>query len=294
MDINRFLFQISNQIVRTQAIDKKSNKITKELDRLTSLPLKGLYTKLNPEGRFVVRVDDYPRLDHKFEDFKKFHLLTKKYRIDFLLCVSPYENFYGSDIDFFKSEYFDYLLKEQIEFGLHGLTHQRRNGKSEILLMGTRELGEKIEEMLDFFTKYSNFRKVFIPPFNHLDYDTFIELSRHFEIVTGGPETLELFGVYPPMILNSCAYLPSYYGFYGRSKRINDFLKSGRTYFNNLMPITLHWSWESKDDFKNLKILLQNISGKTRTWKKTIELFKTQRNSWMFWYKKNNEMDTYD
>jgi len=286
MNINRFLCQINKHIVRKQVKDKKSKKITKVLDRLTSFPWKGLYANLNPERKFIIRVDDYPRLDHKFDDFKRFHLLTKKYKINYLLCVTPFENFYGREVDFFNSEYFDYLLKEQIEFGLHGLTHQRRKGKSEVLLMGIQELRERIVEILKLFSKYSNFRNVFIPPFNQLDYDTFIELSRHFEVVTGGPETLHLFGAYPPMILNSCAYLPSYYGFYGRSERINEFLKSGKTYFNNLMPITLHWAWESRDNFENLNNLLLSISGKTRTWKKTIELFKTHRNIWRSWFKR--------
>ena len=197
-----------------------------------------------------------------------------------MLCVTPFEKFYGAEVDFFNSEYFDYLLKEKIEFGVHGFTHQRRKGKSEILLMGKQKLRERISKTLELFSRFPNFRRVFIPPFNQLDYDTYIELSRHFRIVTGGPETLHLFGAYPPMILNTCAYLPSYFGFYGRSERINEFLRSGKTYFNNLMPITLHWAWETRDNFENLNTLLLNISGRTRTWKKTIESFKTHKNIW--------------
>ncbi len=270
MEINRFLCQINKHIVRTQVKNKKSKKITIVLDRLTSFPWKGLYTKLNPERKFIIRVDDYPRLDHKFDNFKRFHLLTKKYKIDYLLCVTPFEKFYGREIDFLNSEYFDFLLKEHIEFGLHGFTHQRRKDKSELLLMGIQKLRKRVLKILNMFSEYSNFRKVFIPPFNQIDYDTFIELSRHFEIVTGGPESLYLFGAYPPMILNGCAYMPSYYGFYGRSERINEFLKN-RTYFNNLMPITLHWAWECKDNYENLNNLLKNFSTKTRTWKNFIE-----------------------
>ncbi|MEM2954948.1 MAG: DUF2334 domain-containing protein, partial [Candidatus Nanoarchaeia archaeon] len=150
------------------------------------------------------------------------------------------------------------ISKENVEIALHGFTHQtiNKNFNTELIGLTKKELEEKILETINVLRPLNIKPEVFIPPFNTLDKLSISTLSKYFKLICGGPESIEFLNLLPPQKIDSVFYVPSYEGAYGTAKNIIKFIKKVKSIKKKIViPLTLHWAWEYKYNFKNLENL---------------------------------------
>ena len=94
-------------------------------------------------------------------------------------------------------------------------------------------------------------------------------------MMTGGEESIRYLGYYFGIIpMGNILYVPSYPPLYGKAEGIYHFIKE-----KNLedMPIsfplciTLHWSWEVEQGFKNVRKLATFMAKRIANWEKLVE-----------------------
>lgn len=232
--------------------DIRNPRVSKVMSRLS---------RTAGEGDFIVRVDDFPRGDRRFSEYEQFHRIMVQHNVPYILGVTPFETYFTGSGEF--SERMGFLVEHNIRFGLHGLTHQ----PGELRRIGLTAAASMISDVVPVLKQLAGFLPVYIPPFNDIFWPEYVMLSRYFNAVTGGPESIKTMGLFPPCKLKGTWYLPSYWGFYGRSADILGFLDSGMAgKTRRPMPITLHWAWEADDDFRDLRRLLSRLRGRVSDW----------------------------
>jgi len=217
--------------------------------------------------KFLLRVDDFPREGVLSERFYEFHDILNEYKIPYLLGVTPKP--YGRNLTDSELKILKDVSKDKVEFALHGFTHKTRNKKikSELIGMAEEELLEKIKTGLEFLNDFNI--KIFIPPFNTIDYKSYQIVSSKFQCICGGKETIKYLGFLPtPCFLMGKIYIPSYYPVYARSEEILRYIKEtlNKIEENIFVPLTLHWTWETKNNFASLKELAKEISDRVIPW----------------------------
>ena len=266
--INKFIFQ------------KKTNIYKRVLFKILELrkKLKQVFdVSVNGEIKFLLRVDDFPRHDLPTEKFFRFYEIFEKYQIPFLLGVTPFIS--KEPMDYKNKEYrkltdkeFNFLqesTKEVVEVALHGFHHKKikKNVKSELIGMTEKKLEEKIilslKELADFDVK------VFIPPFNTIDEDSFKVVSKYFVCISAGREAIPYLGFrLTPSYFYNILYIPSYEPAYGYAFEVSEYVDKLLEIKDNIVvPLTLHWSWEVKDDFKYVKVLAEKIEDRVIKWR---------------------------
>lgn len=228
--------------------------------------------------KFIIRVDDFPRWDIPSEKFIEFHNILKRFDSTYILGVIPNLSLEPTEMLNKKTRY---LTQEEIEMlklvkaeggtiALHGLTHQtiRRGSHSEFVGLAAELVEEKIKTGLHLLEEYGFKTQIFIPPFNTIDKSNLRMLVRYFSIICGGPETLPLLGNRP--VLERGLYIPSYPPFYNKAIKILEYLKDSGQRLKEVVPITLHWAWELKNNFKDVYKLCRFIAGKTYSYMELI------------------------
>jgi hypothetical protein len=126
------------------------------------------------------------------------------------------------------------------------------------------DLDEKINDIPS-----TNLPFAFIPPFNSIGPQQILFLSKRFRVICGGPETARFTGRHcgPVALKNNSWYFPSFYPFYANSRFLlkRDLLRKA-TVYKAFICITLHFTEEAKDDFKNLKKLLPSFPNRPLPW----------------------------
>jgi hypothetical protein len=239
---------------------------------------KDFNVRTNSSPVFLVRVDDFPRWDLLTKDFLRFHEVLLKHDIPYLLGVIPFRSqnplmpsnksfrkLRPADLDILSN-----LKLSGVNIAMHGVTHQtvRSFRKSEIIGVSKSILEKRITAGLKELNSHGIQTDIFIPPFNSFDLASAEILCKYFKIICGGPESVPLIGLKTaPSFIGDTLYMPSYYPAYGRSKQIIPFVERVKQLDEFVVvPITLHWAWESNNAFSALGDFCKSISGRVISW----------------------------
>jgi len=224
--------------------------------------------------QFLLRVDDFPRCDMSFADFVKFYDIIRKLDIPFVLGVTPFlacscyesRTFSAEEVSFLKHAVYD-----KISLSLHGFTHKKYEGRKvigEIDGYKNEEIEFLVFQAKNLFDEYKiSFPDSFIPPFNVINLESINILQKYFSVIFGGPlslTTLGPFGVGEK--IKNVIYLPSYEPFYGRCSYFLNELSKILTEREVIIPLTIHWAWETSDNFASLKVLLRQLKDRFVTY----------------------------
>ena len=235
--------------------------------------IKSLFgTNNDGQVRFLLRVDDFPRFGVESEMFYEFHNILKRNNIPYLLAVTPKpgnRELTLSEVNILKD-----ISKDKVEFALHGFTHQikNKNIKSEIIGMKESEIHKEINNNLEYLKDFNI--NVFVPPFNSIDLKSYKIISQKFKCICGGRETIKYLGFwFTPCFLMNSLYVPSYYPVYGKANEILEYIvnKLNKIKENIIVPLTLHWTWEIKNNFKHTELLIESIKDKVIAWNKFLK-----------------------
>lgn len=222
----------------------------------------------------LVRVDDFPRVNMNLKDFKMFDSIMKKFNIPYLLGVTP--NLCLDPLNWNSTRYHKLTREEiktlrnlgDVEIAMHGVTHQTyRYGfvkrllgfHSEFAGLDGEQTASKLDLGLKLFESYGIEKpRILIPPFNTFDESNLEVFKKYFKFVTGGPETKKA------IKKRDAGRLIISDGFhYGHSYDI--FVEPDDFESDGYCCVTLHWGWETEDNFLALKKLLE-FEGKVASW----------------------------
>lgn len=223
----------------------------------------------------LVRVDDFPRVNMNLEDFKMFDSIMKRFEIPYLLGVTPYPclNPLNSKSTKFRKltsgEIKTLHSLKDVELAMHGVTHQTCDYGyfkkvfgyySEFVGIGRQATIAKLSMGFKLFKEYKLKKpRMFIAPSNRFDEENLEVFRKYFEFVMGGPETKKA------IKKKKAADLILSDGFhYGHSYDI--FIEPDVFESDECCCITLHWGWETDNDFLSLKKLLVELEGKVASW----------------------------
>ncbi len=137
-----------------------------------------------------------------------------------------------------------------------------RVAATEIVGLRNSELSRRIERGVERLRSIDVVPRSYIPPYNGIDSTALDVLSRHFDVVFGGPESVRWLGCLPgPCRLRNAWYLPSYPPAYGKASEVVGFVQRIRHRRGPLLvPLTLHWSWEREDRFESVRTLARALA----------------------------------
>lgn len=228
----------------------------------------------NTKTRFLIRVDDFPRWDLNSYEYLEFHEIMKQFDVPYIVGVTPFLSFNENKYIQISEEDINIIKQHDLKIAVHGFNHYNygdAKNTSELAAYSDEVLEKLILKTKDFFISNGIcMPKTFISPYNAMNFSNYKVLSKYFTVITGGPLTLNtmpeakyVMGVF----LEDSLYLPSYYPFYGTSREVIYGLK--KNVFNSksiIIPITLHWAWEKRDNYKKLKELLTLIKDEVISW----------------------------
>jgi predicted ATP-grasp superfamily ATP-dependent carboligase len=244
---------------------------------------------LGQEGsgpRFLVRVDEFPYssgLDNpKFglEASRRFHAVMAEERVPHLMSVVPQwthdvlnpEGSGGRPLDDEDQALIAQMREDGVTFAQHGHTHRTRAAdprhQSELCGLSAPELDELLEEGRTKLAEAGISTRILVPPFNRFDAEQWPVLSRRYDIVTGGPESVMLMGFHGgPQWRGPAVYLPCYAPLYDTAANVlpaaSAMIERG---FGGWIPIVLHSGWEVDDDYAGLRTLARRIAPYSASW----------------------------
>jgi peptidoglycan/xylan/chitin deacetylase (PgdA/CDA1 family) len=248
--------------------------------------------------RVLLRVDEFPHArafdsagPFGTDNFKRFHAVLAEAGIPYLLAITPRVSRDYLDPTVTESRPLDdaelaqlqALRDEGVMFGLHGLDHRTRHASprrhSELCGLGADALGRRLDAARRTFDDLGLPTPVFVPPFNRFDASQYRQLARRFEVVCGGPESVQLLGFdITPAWRGDAVYLPSYPPLYGHAVEVATGVERLAELEAALWaPATLHWGWETRDGFDSLRRLCRTLAGRTATWPEFLAAVESSR-----------------
>ncbi len=241
--------------------------------------------------RFLVRVDEFPHwladdepARYGTEAFKRFHAILSEHGVPYLLAVVPRPSerpldprgtacraLTDSDLDTLRA-----LQADGVELAIHGLDHRTRDAhprrQSELLGRGAAELTERLALADLALAPLGERPRVFVPPWNRFDRAQWPVLSRRFDIVCGGPESVMQVGFHAaPTWWDDAVYLPSYAPFYEHAERVLPAVRDAvDRQGGGWIPIVLHWGWEVDDAWEHLPGLARALAGRAAPWREFL------------------------
>lgn len=180
----------------------------------------------------------------------------------------------------------DGLRRTGAEIAIHGFSHKGRFGpfESELLQMNYAELLDKLVALSGSVVFRNNPPRAFIPPFNAIAGEQISFLAHHFDIVTGGSETMRFTDHFagPVAMKEGGWYVPASYPYYNKASvilRMGLIEQLART--NGFVCLALHMTEEAQDDFAGLARLLDALPFAPISW----QLF-TKANTGTSYFKK--------
>jgi hypothetical protein len=219
--------------------------------------------------RFLLRVDDYPRVDVGPDVFARFHAIVRAASVPYVLGAIPLPanpRRPGDPGREWTDEERAVLAEARphVEIALHGLTHRAGAGPvpGEIVDRDPESLAREVDEGRRRLEALGYGVPTFIPPFNAVDRRALAVLAPRFRAVHGGPESVRWLGcVAGPCRLDDVWFLPSYPPAYGRAADVLRFVTAvGHRRTPLLIPVTLHWAWEVADGFESVRRLVAALS----------------------------------
>ncbi len=237
--------------------------------------------------RFLVRVDEFPHFQawddparYGTERYERFHEVMNAAGLEYLVAVLPRVSREPLDpagkesraLDAGELEMLRRIAGERVSFGLHGLDHRTRflspRRHSELCGLGVGETVALLDRALVELAPYGIRPQVFVPPYNRFDAAQFDALARRFEVVCGGPESIGTMGFHrSPQWRGETVYLPSYLPMYGTAAEALPAARRAIELGAGVwVPIVLHWGWEMRDDWEQLKRLAELIAPYAASW----------------------------
>ena len=238
--------------------------------------------------RFLVRVDEFPHYEaiadpRRFgtESFAGFHALLREHGVPYLiaglptLAADPLDpaGRGGRTLDEGEALMLRRIAAEDVTVALHGYDHRTRRAgprrRSELAGLAPAELHRRLDAGEAVLAQLGLPRpRVFVPPYNHFDRRQYVELARRYDVICGGPETVETLGFSrTPARLGNAVYLPAYPPLYGTAAEVEPaarrLIETGRARW---VPIVLHWGWEIDRGFDDLRRLAALLAPHAARW----------------------------
>jgi Uncharacterized protein conserved in bacteria (DUF2334) len=237
--------------------------------------------------RVLVRVDEFPHAgawdpEHRYSvsAYEQFHELLGQHEVPYLVAVCARVARAYLDPDASESRPLDdrelamlrRLADDGVAFAVHGYDHRSRarepRRRSELAGLGPAAVDELLERSAAELAQAGVEARVFVPPFNRFEARHYPVLAGRFDVVCGGPETVPLLGFHrTPLWRGDAVYLPSYQPLYGRAGEVavelERLIDRGTAIW---APVTLHWSWEADDGWRDLRRLAGVLSRCAVAW----------------------------
>jgi Uncharacterized protein conserved in bacteria (DUF2334) len=235
--------------------------------------------------RFLIRVDEFPY--HSAFDYPEVYGLaaSKSFHdamngVPYLMSIVPQLTHRATDpnahggrsLGSAEIEFIEEMRHDRVTFAQHGTTHRtryaRRRRHSELCGLTLAETDALLERGRRALEDIGVRPRVFVPPFNRFDAAQWPVLSRRFDVVCGGPESVALMGFHGgPLWRGTAVYLPCYSPLYGNAQQALSAAQSViRMSPGTWVPIVLHMGWEVEDGFRALRQLTQAINAYAADW----------------------------
>lgn len=255
---------------------------------------------LDQRPRLLVRVDEFPHYlagdqpeRYGTAKFRRFQEILKDAGVAHLVAVVPRpattpldpQQRQNRPLDAGEQAMLDELANAHVALGLHGYDHRTRHRKprrhSELCGLPRQELELRLDRAIGALEDMTVRPRVFVPPFNRFDPHQYPVLARRFDVVTGGPETVPLFGYHrPPCWRGEAVYLPCYPPLYGKAATILPAVQRIMRHAGGVwVPIVLHWGWEADAGWRDLRRLAERIAPATVPWDDLLDAMTVSRQS---------------
>ncbi len=251
--------------------------------------------------RVLIRVDEFPHYNvvagpnrYGTAAFRRFHERMAAAAVPYLIAALPSlaadpldpRAERGRTLDDSERETLRELAAEgSTAFALHGYDHRTRHKsprlRSELTGLGAEDLRALLDRGLAVLAELGISPRVFVPPYNTFSAGQYEALAERFDVVCGGPETVLRMGLHPPgQWRGDAVYLPSYEPLYGRAVSVRKAVERLAERSSPLWaPVTLHWEWESQDDYRALDALLETVAPYARPWSDLLSEVDASRES---------------
>jgi hypothetical protein len=236
--------------------------------------------------KFLVRVDEFPYYTsfdqpQDIEMSRRFHEVMASAGLVHLMSALPQlthaplqpDSSGGRPLGEQEIALFEQMRRDGVTFAQHGTTHRTRfddpRRRSELCGLSAAQLNALLEDGRQRLNAAGvGETRVFVPPFNRFDAAQYAVLAERFEVICGGPESVALIGFHGgPLWRDGAVYLPAYAPLYADARMI---LPAAERLIarapGTWIPIVLHTSWESGDDFRALKLLAERIAPYAVSW----------------------------
>jgi glycosyltransferase involved in cell wall biosynthesis len=214
-----------------------------------------------------IRIDDL--FFNDIEVIRLFMSHLKKLNIPIMAAIR------GSDIQNKKyHSILDELKNNSVFIGIHGFTHEGKYGPfdSELLQMKYSAFEEQYCQVVATLTMFKQNHSILVPPFNAICRSQIIRWSKISSIICGGPETARFTDqFYGPVALSDGGwYFPCMFPFYGNAAMmLQQGVPSLIGKLKGPLCLTMHFTQESKDQFRSFTDLLEMIRSYIHNWEET-------------------------
>jgi predicted ATP-grasp superfamily ATP-dependent carboligase len=236
--------------------------------------------------RFLVRVDEFPYYsgydDPRFgaEASLRFHSVLAEHGVEYLLAVVPQWTHEplrpggsgGRPLDDSDRELLGRMRAEGATFAQHGATHRTRfespRRRSELGGLASDALLGLLEDGRRRLAAIGLEPRILVPPFNRFDAGQWETMAAHYDVITGGPESVLTMGFHGgPQWRGGAVYLPCYEPLYAKAEVVLGAVENLiALQVGTWIPVVLHMGWEIDDAMASLGRLAQRIAPYAASW----------------------------
>lgn len=233
--------------------------------------------------RFLLRVDGFPHHSveetprtHGTDAFTRVHAILRAAEVPYLVAVLPRVPTAATEPDAGAWRAHDpseaALLQElrrdvDVSFAVHGLDHRSTDSRRPSELAGRKPaaLRERLDTADAVLRGAGLAGDVFVAPWDRFDASQYAELAARYDVVTGGPRTIERLGFHrTPLWRGGAVFLPTLPGLSGRAGELLPAVERIVAARPALwIPLTLEWG--AADDAE-LRRLAATLRGTARAW----------------------------
>jgi hypothetical protein len=221
--------------------------------------------------KLLLRVDAFPAMD-AFEDrtgdgpqhVAALHAILRDAGVPYLMSVVPRvarrpleprgdewrEHTVGERAELVQ------LRRDGVAFAVHGLDHRSRSRKasrrSEFTGMKRKAVEQRLDTALQVLRDDALHADVFVPPFDRFDASAWPALAARFDVVCGGPRSVDTMGFHrAPSWRGEAVWLPAYPPLQGPADAVRPAVEQLAADGTGLwIPVALDLAAEARDDFR--------------------------------------------